>query len=532
MSCLMNMKIVLACVSIFMVFGTLYGQRKKVQDTSARIFQPSRIEFAMDDYSLDYQVVNGDSDGLLVLQPTNDRLGDGYQWVFHYVDTLLNRVWNRTLSIPFEAYLVGTEYHDGKFYLLYNTSRYRSEELMILEIGIDDGVFVKYEISTVFPIQLTFFEVLGEHIIFAGYTNYRPVILTFDLHEEIPRVVPGFYDSNSDILDIIIDDDAQMFTVIQSERMNNRKQTVRAKTFTAAGDLVQSNTVTPGDKKNLVDGASTSFYGGFQYIAGTYSKKSSQYSRGLYLSKFVNGRQQFVKYHEYADLNNFFGYMNRRREKRIKDRIERKKGKGKKPQFSYRLLVHDIIQRDDEYLLIAEAYYPRYSNSTNSNGPGGWNGYGRYNPSFMGYKYTHAIVVSFDRNGNIIWDNSFEINDLESYGLKEFVAVNTYEDHIVLMYLEENTIRSKVIQDDEIVEGKTFNPVRLSFVDDQVKSKNPELEELDVWYDKTMYAYGEQRIYNENGAGGKLSRRVFYINKIQYDATDATNEPFFPKEKP
>lgn len=513
-------------IVIFLILGactTGQSQRKKDQDTSAHIYQPNRIEFQMDEYSLDYQVVNGEDDGLLVVQPSSDRMGDGYQWVFHYVDTLLNRVWNRTYVVPFEAYLVGSEYHDGKFYLLFNTSRYRSEELMILEFGIDQSVFNRYDISTVFPIQLTFFEVLEEYVIFAGYTNYRPVLLTYHLHDKMPRVVPGFYDNNSDILDIIIDDEARMFTVIQLERMKNRRNTVRAKTFTASGDIVQSNVVDPGDKKNLVDGASTMFYGGFQYVAGTYSKKPSQYSRGLYLAKFVNGRQQFVKYHEYADLNNFFGYMRERREQRVKDRIKRKKDKGKKPQFSYRLLVHDIIQRGDEYLMIAEAYYPRYSNTSSYMGPGNSGSYGRYTPSFMGYKYTHAVVVSFDRNGNIIWDNSFEINDVETFGLREFVAVNAYEDEIVLMYLQENSIRSKVIMDNEIIEGKTFNPVKLSFEWDEVKNKDPELEGLNVWYDKTMFAYGEQRIHNEMGTAGKLSRRVFYINKIQYHRNDAAN---------
>ncbi|WP_221409421.1 hypothetical protein [Marinoscillum furvescens] len=506
---------------IFLGIGVMFlseashAQRKKDQDTSAHIYQPGRIEFDVSDYGEEYRVINGEEDGLLVTIETEDRGEGGFNWTFHYVDTALNKVWTRIYPVPYESYLTGYEYHDGQFFLLYNVSRYRNEDMLLLIIDIDKVEITEVEINTVFPVQLTYFEVLANNIIFAGYTNFRPVLLTFDLDEQKPRVVPGFYNNNSDILDLIIDDDAGMFTVIQSERMQNRKYTVRAKTFTPSGDLVQNNTVLPGDKKNLVDGASTIFFGGFQYIAGTYSKKSSQYSRGLYLAKFVNGRQQFIRYHEYADLTNFFGYMNERREQRIKDRIERKRAKGKKARFSYRLLVHDIIERGDEYLMIAEAYYPRYSSYSNSN-PYYWNNSGRYNPSFMGYKYTHAVVVSFDRNGNIIWDNSFEINDIETFGLEEFVAVNTYEDQVVLMYLEENTIRSKVVRGNEIVEGKTFNPVRLSYAEDEVKTRDPEVEGLKVWYDQTMYAYGEQRIHNDNAVGGDYSRKVFYINKIKY----------------
>jgi len=518
----MKVKVVLVFLSILSV-GYVFAQRKNVADTSTLINQPNRVEFDLADYGMSYHVIGGEYDGLLVVQETENRAEDGYNWSFYSLDTTLSERWTRILSIGYDSHLLGTEYHDGKYYLLFNASRYHSEDLILYEIDAETGDHEKMEINTVFPVQLTFFEVLGSNVIFGGYTNYRPVLLTFDLEEKKPRVVPGFYDNNSDIIDIIIDDDAEMFTVIQQERMRNRKYTIRTKTFTSSGDIIQSNFVQPGEKKNLIDGASTTFYGGFQYVAGTYSKKATQYSKGLYLAKFVNGRQQFVKYHDYSDLDNFFGFMNDRREQRIKDRIARKKSKGKKAQFSYRLVVHDMIQRDGQYLLIAEAYYPRYSTYSSGFYNYGWGGSSRYNPNFMGYKYTHAVVVAFDRNGNIIWDNSFEVNDVESYSLDEFVVVSNYDDKTVLMYLEENEIRSKVIQGNEIIEGKTFSPVKLAFTEDEVKNRNPEVEGLKPWFGRTMYAFGEQRIRNEAGAGGRINRMVFYINKIQYHLENKAN---------
>lgn len=496
------------------------SQKRKEKEASTYLEQPNRIEFDME-YNTSYQVISGEESGMMVVVETDDGTKEGYNWHFHLLDTLLNMQWTKIFPVPYDSYMLGYEYHGGKYYLLFNASRYHNEDLILLEIDSKTTEIIKMEISTVFPVQLSEFEVIGRNILLAGYTNYRPVLLQYNLDEKRPKVVPGFYDNHSDILDLIIDDDAGMFTVIQSERMHNRRYTIRAKTFTAEADLIQTNTISPGEKKNLIDGTSTQFYGGFQYMAGTYSKKASQYSRGLYLAKFVNGRQQVIRYHDYSDLSNFFGYMNVRRQERIRDRIERKRMKGKKANFSYRLLVHDIIQRGDEYMMIAEAYYPRYSNYNNVSG--GYSGFTRFNPGFMGYNYTHAIVVAFDRNGNILWDNSFEINDVETYDLQEFVAVNTYEDKIVLMYLEENTIRSKVIKGDEILEGKTFSPVKLAYENDEVKNRNPEMEGLREWYDNTMYAYGEQRIRNENSTGGQLNRRIFYINKLQYQFEENPN---------
>jgi hypothetical protein len=517
----MNLEINWSVLLLFLVF-VASAQRKNKPDTSSIISQPDRIEFEMDDFGMDFSVIGGEETGVLVVQETESRTKDGYNWLFHGVDTTLSKKWTRILAIPFGHYMIGYEYYAGKYYLLFNSDSYRNEEMVLYEFDGQDGEHRKFEINTVFPIQLTFFEIIEDNVVFAGFTNYRPVLLTYNLSDEKPKVVPGFYDNNSEILDIIIDDDAGMFTVVQQERMDNRKFTISVKSFTSSGELIQTNTLIPKERKSLVDGTSTMFLGGFQYVAGTYSKNASQYSRGLYLSKFVNGRQQFIKYHEYADLTNFFGYMNERREQRIKDRIERKARKGKKPNFSYRLLAHDIIQRDGEYLMIAEAYYPRYSNY--SSAPGyGWSSFSRFNPSFMGYKYTHAVVVAFDRNGNILWDNSFSIDDVESFSLDEIVVVSNYGDKIVLMYLEDNTIRSKVIKGNQILEGKSISPVRLSYDEDEVRNRNPEVEGLKWWYDRTMYAYGEQRIRNGAGTGGRYYRRVFYINKIQYHLDSLSN---------
>ena len=509
-------------ISVILLSGSLlvFSQKKKEIPESNYISQPNRIEFDMLDSDVEYTIVSGEEKGLLVVIETNSRGGDGYNWLFHFMDTTLNVKWTKLLSIDYESGFRGYDYYDGKFYLLFNKSRYKNEELIVYVFDAETSDFGKIEISTVFPIQLSEFEVLGNSILLGGYVNLRPVMISYDIREKKPRVLPGFYGNSNDILNLVTDDNADVFTVVLTEQMRNKRNSIRAKTFTSDGILVQDNMVQPGDKKNLIDGASTMFFGGFQYLVGTYSKRSSLYSKGLYLSKFVNGRQQFIKYYGYSDLNNFFGYMKEKRESRIKARIKRKKAKGKRPNFSYQLLVHDIIERNGTYVLIAEAYYTRYSGYASSMVPYS-SGYGynyprNYSPGFLGYKYTHAIVVAFDQAGNIIWDNSFGIDDVTTYSLDEFVNVNTYDDKIVLMYLDENEIRSKVIKGNEIFEGKTINPVRLTYEYDKVKNRDPDVEGLEDWYDNTLYAFGEQRIYNEVKESGEAYRKIFYINKIEY----------------
>ncbi len=502
----------------------LVGQkRKKQRDTSVLIIQPGRIEFGFNNSYSEFFVVPGEKDGLLVVEETKEKARNqaGYVWKLHKIDTSFNVKSSESYVISAEGGLLGHEYVNGNFFLLFNKRIFRSDELFVCQLSTDTGNILTYDIKTVFPIDVSHFETVGNTILLSGYANYRPVVLIYDLEDKIPRVVPGFYDNKNDILDLVVDKKSDLFTVILSERMRNKKYTVRVKTFTATGDLIQDNIVNPGEKKSLIDAASTTFSGGLQYLAGSHSRKSLLYSQGVYLSKFINGVQQHNKYYPFAELNNFFGYLKPKREERIKNRIGKKKNKGKIKRFNYRLLVHDIIQRDDEYIMIAEAYYPRYSYS-------GGNSFNNYdyesafrrgvpgNPFFLGYKYTHAVVVGFDRNCNVLWDNTFKIEDIQTYSLEENVAVSAYGDKVVLMYLEENEIRSKVIKGNEILEGRAFNPVRLSFNKDEVKSSDPDIEGLKKWFDGTLFAYGVQTIYNKNGIDGKINRKVFYINKIQY----------------
>ncbi|MEM9326492.1 MAG: hypothetical protein AAGA85_12585 [Bacteroidota bacterium] len=505
----------------------VFGQRKKDRDTSSLIFQPKRVEFEVGKYDEDYTIINGEDDGLMLVVQTYAKIEGKYAWQLAKLDTDLNEVWRKSVLVSLTATMLGYEYFDGKFYVLVSESQYRTQDMVVYEIDVD-GNIQTFEITTVFPISLAYFEVIGETLLLGGNVNARPVIITYGLEERKPKVLPGFYDNRNEILDVVIDDEELMFTVILRERLVSKQYSVRAKTFTAEGFLVQDLLVESGERRNLIDAASTNFESGIQMLAGAHSKRSTSYSKGLYLAKFVNGRQQFIEYHNYADLENFFGFMSDKREQRIKRRIERRKQMGKKNKFNYRLIVHDMIQNDDGVnIMVGEAYYPRYTSSSGFGSPYPYGGYGgRFtgpSSSFLGFKYTHTIVVAFDNNGKIIWDHSFKIQDALTYSLQKFVSVSYFDDQIVLMYLDENEIRSKIVQGNEVIEGQTFNPVKLSNQNEEVKSKNPEIEGLDHWYDNNFYAFGLHNLTDVSKGNFWSSRKVFYINKIEYDRQRSVN---------
>jgi hypothetical protein len=252
-------------------------------------------------------------------------------------------------------------------------------------------------------------------------------------------------------------------------------------------------------------------------VAGVYGR-STEYARGIFLAQINPYGEYLIHYYSFGDLKNFFHYMRARREQRIKDRVERRKIKGKKTRFNYRLAVHELVPYKDQYILLGEAFVPHYSNRY----PGGAMNYIYYprryginDPNrnysnstiFDGYQYTHAVTIGIDKNANLIWDNSFEINGIRVFELDQFVKIFAAQDHILLAYLFENKLRTKIIHDDQVIEGTVQNTLKTYDGQVGIETRKGKLE---YWYDNHFFVYGIQAIKSSEGM-----HKVFFINKLR-----------------
>ena len=237
-------------------------------------------------------------------------------------------------------------------------------------------------------------------------------------------------------------------------------------------------------------------------------------SRGIFIARISPTGDQIINYYNYADLKNFFNYMKARRRKRVTERIERRKIKGKKNKFNYHLLVHDVVPWKGRFIMVGEAFYPKYDHSMYYGY--GVPYYGTSSLAFEGYKYTHAVVLGFDRRGRLIWDNSFEINDVLSPRLEQFVHMSIGKEEIALLYLYENEIRSKIIKGNDVVEGKTYNELNLSFEYEIVEDEDTWMSGLEEWYNGNLFAYGVYRAKNPEKVKILPNQEIFFINKIVY----------------
>jgi hypothetical protein len=86
-----------------------------------------------------------------------------------------------------------------------------------------------------------------------------------------------------------------------------------------------------------------------------------------------------------------------------------------------------------------------------------------------------------------------------------------------MLYLYDQQLKVKVIREQDIIEGKSTEDLRLKYDSDEIKGNDEELEGLEKWYSKTFYAYGVNRVKNLKDSDIELNRKVFFINKIVVD---------------
>jgi len=484
----------------------------------AQVNQSARIEIPLlKDRDDTYDIIPAQERGLFLFKRYASTNIDQIEII--HLDTGFQTVWRGYLPIEKKLMLMGKKAQHNKLFMLFQSTDYTRKDFQLLAIEEKSGDYIQYPVRNFINFSPTEFQPTDSAVIIGGYFNRVPVVIHFSFKTQRSRMLPGLLNESGELTQIktYLNGD---FDVLISARNIKGMQTIWIKNYSAEGELIRNYPLEPEENRNLIFARSIQTENNMQLVAGVYGLRKSEYSRGLFIASLDPTGLQQLRYYNFGDLENFFKYMKAKREQRIKERIERKKIKGKLVKFNYRFLVHEIVPYHDQYVLLGEAFYPRYVSMDRSMYSGFFSPYTfsrgmsvRDGRIFDGYYYTHAVVMGFDRNGNLLWDNSFEINDIKTYTLEQFVKLEVHDDKIVLLYLFENEFRSKIIKGNEVLEGKSREPVKTKGQDDVVKNESNNVVKLDYWYQDYFFAYGVQEVANP--LLGK--RRVFFINKVSYD---------------
>lgn len=494
---------------LIIIFNLVY--QSFISASIAQITQPQRFELEIESQEEYPTIFSLEEKGIMFFRESDEKGARGMKkWEFTAIDPTLKTRWTKLYDIDYDQIILGYAYSGEQVSFLLRQGLSEKDDYFIINMDVSSGDTVHHMVKKLVPMELTHFEVVGNTSLIGGIINNRPTLVHYDFRSGRSKVIPGIYKGESKILELKIDQKNKTFNVLITEKTIDRLMTITLMSFDEDGVLLQNTKLDAEEDKSLIFAASTPFKENEIMVSGTYSHKRSSYSRGIFIARVDPFGNQAIDYYTYADLDNFFKYMPAKREARVRKRIERKKIQGKKIKLTYRLLVRDVIENDGNYVMVGEAFYPRY------NSGGFYNPFQLSNESkFVGYKFTHAIVIGFNSDGEILWDNSFEINDVETYSLDdEVVNVGFENGKVSLLYLYDGEIRSKIVDGNEVVEGKITEDIKLNNENEILKTTKDEYGGLEKWYGNYFYAYGIQKIKNKGGHSSSLGKEVFFINKI------------------
>lgn len=517
---------------------------------------PLRVEITADPSRGMIYVVPAGKQGVLLFYEKNEGAIRGKQtFTFTRYDTDLKEVWSRNFLLG-----TGMEYSahdldgDQLFVLLTSSARNSRYEIVRLDLNSGDlvsrsGVIpskVKFEDfvvlqgiayiggrtlpteGTVFARTCLTYALCCIPAFFGGYEfKFQPVLYMIDVSggsRSGPILIRTT--GSSSVTDLGKNQNNGSAEAVLIHRPDKNTFQMEVKEF-KLNEPTGSLWVSPRSDNELIYGRVNTLGDQSKLVLGTYglpikyktwnermsraTGKTSAFttSNGIFISRFLEGEQEYIRYYPFSQFQSFWeSTRDQHPEKSNDPKVQGRVG--------YSLLVHNVIERGDQCIMIAEAYYPEYETRTEYYYDPNGNYVPRTSQVFAGYRYTHAIMAAFNKEGEKLWDNAFEVMDILTFHLKERVKVLFEGDHVVLAYSVGGMIKSKVISGGQVVDGKQNTEIETTHAGDQVRSSWG--SDMDFWYDNYFLSWGFQRIrnYEKSEVGNRTKRTVFYFNKIAF----------------
>ncbi|MCA6075389.1 hypothetical protein [Fulvivirga sedimenti] len=489
--------------------------------------QVARYEQEKKDNGEYFTVIPGGEYGILLVREDNSVRGRENKWILTNLDTDLEEKWTRELSVESKFDFRAYEHFRNHLYIVFVEADRIVSEFLILQIDLESGRIVPYAIQNELAFELTNIIAVQDRLVMAGYVRESPTILSYTVNDKKFDVVPGYFTAKSDIIDLRPNMDGITYNIVTMERSYSG-YFLRLRTYSYDSDILFEREVQMRDNLQIIDGLTLGFVNGNIAIAGSYGSQNSNFIQGLYFAIIKpEGQDNTVKYHDFGNFEHFFDYTSPRRAERLEEKASEMSGRGKDMKLSLRLFLHNMIEVNGEYVLFAEVYDQNYQRG---NVPYYYSPYDRftsiYNPyryryfreAYRGYddiqntlefEFLEAIVIGLSGDGDVKWDNSLVVEDLEQTSTSSMVDAYADRSFVHMLYKHEEEIVYKSIPYSSVPVEENWIPLRLEKDQDNIKSTDEETGGVGYWFNNAFYVWGFHRVASAEG-----KRNVIFINKV------------------
>ncbi len=501
--------------------------------TAAQSIQTGRYELEQKNNDQEFILVSMQAEGIALIRDMEKYKDGKQQWQLIRVDTTLQEVWSMELDIENRLRIVGYEYKDNLIYLLFRTGENEASELTLFTIHIGSQDVRRYTIKLELSFKVTHFSALANSIALGGYVSNEPAILLYDTENEKTKIVPGFFVSDTELLDLRVNSNNTLNTVI-TDQSNKQKKKLLLKTFDTSGALLLEDIIEIDENRTILSCMTSTLINDELLLVGTWTVGTSKLASGIYSTLIDPFTDQPINYYDFGQLQHFLDFQKEKRIATLKERSMTANKLGEIPDFKTYAIPMRLEEQPTGFALLTEVYLPSTSLNTNpywNNNYGipyaGYSPYG-YNPFMNRYyntpyqfnnpqtgetKMLHASLSLFDLQGKLLSDYGLKLEDKKAAGLEQTSDFVFYGDHIALAYKKEKELIINNAQPDGVIIPETLVTQLEETAIVRQDSNNNSL--IRAWYKNIFFVSGYQNIKDKSGKTEDPTRFVFYINKIE-----------------
>jgi len=450
---------------------------------------------------------------------TDDR--QSKNWVYDFYNTDLEKVSSVEIDVDKKLRL-DEKFSDGKE--LYSIFKNVKGDFVIVTVNPQEKSLESISGSLPRKCRIRDMVVSGDFAYFKSVIKGNSYLFTINLNTGLqkPIMLSVAGTKPKDLMlesfQLIEGEDEIMLLV--SAKISRKKTESKIVILNSKGDKKAVFDVFRNMEQNIISATASKLSDNSYLVLGTFAKDSKVTSEGIYISKITDGQLEYIKFYNYIDLQNFLSYLPEKRQKKIEKKKKRKESRGNDFALNYNIAAHDVIVRDDGYLLIGEAYYATYyteTYTTTSTVNGHTTVTTHTRQVFDGYQYTHAYIAKFGFDGDLIWDQTFSMwPTYKPFRVKEFISVAENDDQSVKMvYVSYNRIMTKLLGNDgQVISDFQTEEIETGFEGDKVKRS---FSNIDYWYGNVFIAYWNQKIKNKENKDVERKRKIYFISKIVFE---------------
>ena len=193
-----------------------------------------------------------------------------------------------------------------------------------------------------------------------------------------------------------------------------------------------------------------------------------------------------------------------------------KNQKETKSEVAFQFLTPRLTDFGELTVFAVEAFMPYYHTETRMSYGyyGYYGGYPYTYTIFDGYDFFSEILLAFDSEGNLKWQQSVKFDNELTYNLFPHASESVCYDELVVASPYRNNLRYTAFDKEARVlmnqQNEKLDPsYGADFVEDEYYAQ------MMKWYGNRFLIYGSQII--QNSSQPQARRSVFYLQKVQYD---------------